>query len=210
MQLISDLHVHTRNIRLLNFFGKTLFMCGDIGNPFHHTYKDVIYHAAKSYDRVILITGNHEYKNNYSISDTNNHIYDLCSKYNNLTFLNDTSTTINNKWTILGTTLWPNIERCRHLHIKNLRWLTKEINSSNMSKKIVLTHYPPSLKLAGITKNHSRWDRITCDIDHLIKDPITLWCSGHLHRNVVNNINGIRCIINAQTIGNTISPIKVF
>ena len=228
IQYLSDIHLeyytlkHQSSIPKMKKISDNLALLGDIGNPFLDNYKEFLNYVSGEWNQTFLITGNHEYwQEKYSISDVDNKISDLLTKFNNITFLNNTSYEFSN-YTLLGTTLWSkilnppkrimgddlyipnmNFEELNKLHNKSVEWLEKESSLNEPSKTnskniIVLTHHLPSYKLIIDKYQDSKFqDRFASDLEYLMKDHVKYWLSGHSHCKYETIINDTFCGINA-------------
>lgn len=223
-QILSDLHLELK--KEVNFELKktapNIILAGDIGNPFSNIYSEFIDFLANNYNLVILITGNHEYYLN-DITETNNKITELVSKYTNVHFLNN-SVYINDEENIkiIGTTLWSYISLDEYYaafkyinDYKNIRYNNTQLapyntndfyeknkkfimdNIDNKYKNIVVTHYLPTYKLI-----HDKYisHPLNCcfasNLDDIIKPPINLWVCGHSHQFNEIEINNVKCVLN--------------
>ena len=89
-------------------------LLGDIGNPFHQNYRDFLSYTSDRWENVFLLAGNHEYwKEKYNYYDVNDKIEEVCSLFDNVTFLNNKRASFSFgsslEYLILGTTLWSHI-----------------------------------------------------------------------------------------------------
>src|ERR1700761_2411214 len=110
LQYISDIHLEHRNtFPIIPPVGNYLALLGDIGNPFKKNYIDFINYTSKNWDKIFLISGNHEYwQERYTISEVDKEIENIVSKFDNVYFLNKKSH-YNNGYLFVGTTLWSKI-----------------------------------------------------------------------------------------------------
>lgn len=224
LQYISDIHLeYKKSFPVIPKVGNHLALLGDIGNPFKPNYTEFIKYTSKNWNKVFLLSGNHEYwQEKYDIHDVDNKIRDITTKFNNVIFLNNQKYSLDN-YTILGSTLWSKINKKpltimgddqnikyngRNIAYNELndmfdashKWLSVNINESK-SPIIVLTHHLPSYKLI-IEKFKTGYfapyhDRFASNLDNLIKDPVKFWLCGHSHCNIEMNINNVYCGINA-------------
>ena len=59
---ISDLHLEFRDEYFdINNEADILILSGDIGNPYEDIYINFLIKISNNFDKIILITGNHEY-----------------------------------------------------------------------------------------------------------------------------------------------------
>ena len=90
---ISDLHLEFRDgIFDINNEADILILSGDIGNPYEDIYMNFLIKVSNNFDKIILITGNHEYYcHNKSILETNEKIKNIITenKLKNIIFLNN-------------------------------------------------------------------------------------------------------------------------
>lgn len=119
IQITSDLHIEMyKNPQLRQFVkqtsAKVLFILGDLGIPYLPSYEKFVKECSDSYEKTFIVAGNHEYyqyKNTIPITfyDTNNLITSIIDKYENVYFLNNNDHVLNDKYVLLGTTLWSHI-----------------------------------------------------------------------------------------------------
>lgn len=202
LQFLSDVHLEYRYaIPVLKPAASYLALLGDIGNPFQANYSSFLQQASQKFDKVFLISGNHEYLYN-NVQQTDNRISDVCSNLPNVYYLNNRSIEIDNI-IVLGTTLWT----LNHpLHQKSVNFIkdnlsTQESLSTGINRKrIVLTHHLPSyqLILPQFSKYSYIYDRYASHLDYLIQKPIAAWLCGHSHCKLDMHINGVYCGINAN------------
>ena len=213
IQLVSDIHLEkTKKYSNFKQTSGTLALCGDIGNPMSPTYKKFIHKMSKKYQRVLLISGNHEYYqrgHNLSIESPiiniiDNQINAIVKKYRNVYYLNNKTI---NLWgyTIAGTTLWSKYKNVNQYETiipqeykKNVEWLSNTINNNN--KLIILTHHLPTEKILYKYKYKNNQDRFVSDLEYLIKDPVKYWFCGHSHIQNEIMLNGVKIAINANTL----------
>lgn len=224
LQYISDIHLEYRQtFPRIPIRGANLALLGDIGNPFKNNYTDFLSYASNNWNKVFLITGNHEYwQDKYNIDEVDNEINNIVTKFNNVTFLNNNKAELHN-YTILGTTLWSKIQQIPKrimgddlyikfqnrnvnfqdlniFHNNSVEWLEKNIKETT-KPLIVLTHHLPSYKLivdkykVGYFEQYQ--DRFASNLDHLITNPVKFWLCGHSHSTNEMKINGVFCAINA-------------
>jgi predicted phosphodiesterase len=223
IQYISDIHSEYQIFSKylpFNLEPKTNFLalCGDIGNPFHKNYEVIIKQVSTNFDKVFLLSGNHEYIHSvnrlYNIEDTNNEINTICNKYNNVYFMNNRSIDFslgdNNNYKIHGTTLWSktnsyynynNMNSNLHNSLHNMSVKYLEENIDPHKKNIVLTHYMPSYSLiADKYKNDASFsnklERYATNLDHMFKEHILCWLCGHSHHLKITKINNVYCGLN--------------
>ena len=160
---------------------------------------------SKNFKKTFIISGNHEYYGNKSIEDTNNQLTEYFKKFNNISFLNNTSEHYSG-YCFIGSTLWskitnPNYEINDVNYIPNFDYV--KYNRLNNDKCIIITHHVPSESLIDIkykTKNMSPYNQwFYCDQDNLIetnKNKIKCWIYGHTHTPSNKIIHGIPFVCN--------------
>lgn len=69
-----------------------LALCGDIGSPFHPNYRDLLAQHSALFERIFVITGNHEYyvsnSKQHTMADVNAKLQQVVSEFPNVDFLN--------------------------------------------------------------------------------------------------------------------------
>ena len=196
--------------------GDILCLAGDIGHPELPTYQAFLMYASSLFTHVFIIAGNHEYYQTVShpkktISSVSEQIADICQKFPNVHFLNNTTYYMPEFDTyVLGTTLWSTTtgdhdemyiyndfkkihnmflhEYMDKLHHMSVAYLTSELEKlvSSTSNIIVLSHHLPSHKLIAPQYADS-------DINHLFATNLEKlmytyrihhWICGHSHTSV--------------------------
>ena len=100
IQYISDIHLEFLHIEAVESIIRKIIpidpimvLAGDIGNPFskNNYYEKFIEEMSKKFEKVFLISGNHEYYHN-NIDMVEEKIKTVTSKYNNVTYLQNSYT----------------------------------------------------------------------------------------------------------------------
>jgi len=144
-----------------------LILAGDIGYPSHDNYQDFIRQCSELFEKVFLITGNHEYYSKESIDIINDKVHNVCNLFDNVFFLNNSSfDDPDSSYVFLGTTLWSYVPKSKRSHVQysindyrhilngqdhpinaeettqmfmnNLKWLEKETTGLEESGKDVV------------------------------------------------------------------------
>nr|QBK91623.1 MAG: calcineurin-like phosphoesterase [Pithovirus LCPAC302] len=110
LQFVSDIHLELRSyipvIEPVEPGNTYLALCGDIGNPCFKNYKDFLSHHSKTFEHILIISGNHEYySDSNTMSDMENKIRSICDLFKNVTYLN-TDKIIIGRTKFIGCTLW--------------------------------------------------------------------------------------------------------
>jgi len=205
LRILSDLHLEFRKTfdLPLNKNDEILILAGDIGNPFSDSYQNFIKCTSENYNTVLIVSGNHEYyQPKHYMNSVNEQINNVCSKYNNVHFLNKSTIKIENI-TFIGCTLWsdisttnkqsantindfnriPNFTRTvyQELFLEHSCWLKETINSTT-GKICVITHHLPSFKL--IHPKYSHYTLLNSffasNLESLM-ETVQYWICGHSH-----------------------------
>lgn len=218
-QYISDLHIEfytEKNPFDIQQCAEYLLLGGDIGNPFLESYRLFLENVSKRFNKIFIISGNHEYYKNY-IDETDTQIRYICSLFSNVIFLQNESYTINNNLKIFGTTLWSYIPSesediilssisdynfiknfkpsiSNNLHQIAVNALENEINNSEKNiNYIVLSHHIPLLNL--IPQKYKYCGEINhafaSDLNIAKSEKIKAWVYGHTH--TVSKIDKYYC-----------------
>jgi predicted phosphodiesterase len=125
---------------------RLLFLCGDIGHPQRSMYGEFIKFCSENFERVMIITGNHEYYNctddvpTLSITEIDDVIDLITQSYDNVFFLNNSYCILKKeKLIVLGSTLWSKQEPRNYIKdVNDFNYIvtdkSKETNS-NISLK---------------------------------------------------------------------------
>ena len=213
LHIISDIHLEKRkNPFKLCKQADILCLLGDIGNPFAQHYFSFLQDVSCLYSYVLLLTGNHEFHNDFSIAETENEIERLVQKLPNVTFLNNSSIYLA-KHRFLGSTLWTDIpdaalttvtakmsdyrfchldastfltpEITRLWHSRNVQWIREQLTDSTPT--IMLTHHAP----IAISDNDVLSSCYGTDLTTLMQPPIRAWFYGHTHKPSYFSQNGV-------------------
>jgi len=193
IRLLSDLHTELHPI-VLNFkkHADVVILAGDIGNPYHDNYINLLNKLSLTHEKVFVVSGNHEYYNN-NIEETDLYLSNLCE--DNVHFLQKQSIIYKNV-KFIGCTLWsdPDQSLCKYindfakiqnftydkyksLHLNHKEWLEHEL--LNNYKNCVITHYLPLNKLTNEQFiNHPLHSFFSSDINTTGAD---YWFYGHTH-----------------------------
>ena len=186
LQYTSDLHLEKGYRRIIKPKKPFLVLAGDIGYPEQDSYKDFLHVVSNDFDKVFVISGNHEYDGQkvdefYKIDEK---IENICNMRSNLHYLQKKSELICIKYniSISGCTMWAEYPLSRnHLHLDNVEWL----NSLKNTNHVIATHYCP------FQKNEKTFKYFGTDQSNIIKkDNVIAWIYGHTHFNKDVNIEG--------------------
>lgn len=237
IQYLSDIHLEFYNeshVDTSYFFipkqnaknDTYLVLAGDIGYPSHQNYKNFIADSSKFYNKVFIISGNHEYYDNMNMDIVDALINSICSQFNNVYYLNNNEHLISENIVILGTTLWskilpheqPYIETCmndykhikindkvittkyvNNLFLQNYTWLKNKVQEHQDKQIIIITHHSPSFR--SIPQKYAKYEgnsAFSNNLDKFIMDNphIKYWIFGHTHTSSTINIKGCLCYAN--------------
>ncbi len=193
-----------------------LILAGDIGYPTSQLYKDFLIEINPMFERVYLITGNHEYYSDKSIDENNQIIKNIITN-NNLSnvklLLNDWEEY--KGYRFVGSTLWskitdPNylindfkciknmsVDKYNDLHKESVNFIETAVRESELPV-VVITHHLPSNTLNDPKyQSFSKYNQcFSSELDYLISSPIVAWFYGHTHTGSFKEINGVKLCCN--------------
>lgn len=199
LRYASDLHLefhkdlaHPKLLSLWDFkkdFTNNTYLAltGDIGNPFHSNLVHFFEKINPVYKKIFYIPGNHEYYNlNYfsqkSCDEVNLELKNICSKFDNIILMNNTTFDLNGI-KIIGSTLWSNISN------KNKEYISNVMNDYQLIKKYDFTN----TKLIPITvEETNQWnvesiDFLKKELSNEDQPCIVLTHHAPLFSNLLNN-----------------------
>jgi predicted phosphodiesterase len=186
----TDKKIYTHPIK-----ARYLILAGDIGNPKQKNYKEYMAYCANNYEKVFVITGNHEYHSHLSIDKTNELILDIILKYSNICFLDNSVYTFEDSFQLIGSTLWTPIstklsnydskkiphfsnKKRNQLYSQNSKWLMKSVVQSP-HPSIIISHHLPSKSLIMPQFKSSQYSSLYAS---------NIWEDFHYYGNSINSI----------------------
>ena len=159
-QIISDLHLETKSsYTCLHDYlipsAEYLILAGDIGNPLSSGLQQFLSDVSKAFFKVYYVFGNHEYYNwmGKPLFEMSKLLRDIISAFNNIYILDNTTEIVDDKYIIIGTTLWshcpPHAEKAlieglndyKHIWIdKNINITPKYLNTAFRNNVIFIEH----------------------------------------------------------------------
>jgi len=191
-QYFSD--VHTEFYTKPNQFEKlnitpmapNLILAGDIGYPTEKMYKLFLEYLSKKFEKIFLISGNHEYYNTKRTSHSNwmtyvdNEIQTTIKNFKNIIYLQNQSYDLENtNITIFGGTFWSKINEHENVHhlisdytcipkftmntsdnlySKSILSLEHELENKPTRDFIIISHHMPSYSLVDQRYKHTGYN----------------------------------------------------
>ena len=196
VKYVSDLHLEKGFKRIIVPDKPLLILAGDIGYPEQESYKNFLLSTSDDFDKVFVVSGNHEYDNKHvdEFKNVDEKIENICNMRNNLFFLQKKSYSICNehKINITGCTLWAEKPTSRYkYHLNHKEWLSGEIDK-NTRKHLIVTHHCPYNKVGKKEFKYFGTDQSYI----LKKNNVVCWIYGHTHYNKNINLEGKPVITN--------------
>lgn len=222
IHLISDVHLEHMYMDTptppQTKYISVLVIAGDLGNIILQGYRDYIESAAKKYDAVIFILGNHEYHTDTTIDNTKARARKIATEISNVKFLDrNVITLFGIDW--IGCTLWsdppPGIKKApisdfsvingmtkmtyKAMHLEDKKWLNDVLNEDAVRPRVVITHHIPSMKVVRPEYMNrgdiNRYFYSNCD-DLICKADI--WFCGHTHRPIMADFGNTPLLCNPR------------
>lgn len=226
IQLLSDVHLeHRRQGRWtgLKPLAPYLALCGDIGNPATDAYARFLNEQAQMFEKIFVLAGNHECYGR-TVPEAEACIEAACARHpEKLVFMNRRRLDIDDRLSVLGTTLWSKIDadvaqvaahaisdfRCirgwtvetnNEAHARDVAWLTESLSDVRREgrRAVVLTHHAPTHRSTSAECYASSPLRsvFATDLEHLVRPPVAAWLYGHTHHSNDQVLNGVRLVAN--------------
>jgi len=190
-QYVSDLHLEKGFKRNINARKPYLILGGDIGYSHQQSYKDFLLEVSTSFDKVFIISGNHEYDKT-NISETEDKIRNICDMRNNLLYLQKDTHKIYKNIYIAGCTFWSILPKSKkNNHLEHVNWLTNTLKSNPQNNYIVATHHCPLYECLNIKYDKTNPNYFASDQTDIIKlQNMLVWIYGHSHIHKDINVYG--------------------
>ena len=196
VQYASDLHLEKGFERTIIPEKPFLLLGGDIGYPNQQSYTKFLHETAYYFDKVFVLSGNHEYDNVHytKINDIDLQIENICSLRNNLHFLQKKSHLLcpETNLVLAGCTMWSQLPAVKYnYHLDHIKWLTETVENNPENNYMIATHHCPLFENLYV-KYHSKIPNyFASDQTELVKKKnIITWIHGHNHLNRDMNIYG--------------------
>lgn len=191
-----------------------LALAGDIGNPRDKSYHAFLQYCSRRFKQVVLIRGNHD-QWNWDMDECQAAIRRVCSRFSNVTFLDNEVMEIDGV-RVFGGTLWSDVSdkasksmndyamirsggrpltpaRTRSLHAATVAQIDGLLSCSR-KPLLCITHHAPLLEMNGHFGADSPVISAFCsDLKRLFRPPLAGWISGHTHSSTRVTQNGIPC-----------------
>lgn len=190
-QYVSDLHLEKGFKRCIEAKTPNLILCGDIGYVFDDSYEDFLLNRTSPYfDRVFVLSGNHEYDDcDGEFSQVDERIENICSKRNNLVYLQKKSYVLSEKDNInlIGCTFWSSRPKPKfELHKDHKLWISNMLFENPNINYVIATHHCPLFECIGEKQRCDKRIRnyFASDQSKLVSSPnVIQWIHGHSHIN---------------------------
>lgn len=212
IQYVSDLHIEKGFKRYVIPKKPILILAGDIGYPSYTEYKNFLLETSYNFDKVFVISGNHEYDlcDVNKLHEVDDEIENICMSRNNLFYMQKKKYILceRDKIGLVGCTFWSKLPKSKYkYHLNHKEWLENTIDNEN--KYIIATHHCPLFQCLNRTYHNLVPNYFATDQSNIIKkDNVIAWIHGHSHINNDFSIYG-KWILSNQY-GSFKNPIKNF
>ena len=206
-QYMSDLHTEVSGSARVQFApaAPLLLLAGDIGQPGHPAYAELLDSASRAYTHVFLIAGNHEFYHE-SIESGEARLVAASRGRHNVSYLQNQAIHLpNSDVSIFGGTFWTTIPQDEHLvctrciadyklikgftpahstrlHTEAVSALEAALEESPGRRWVVLSHHMPKKALiAPRWANYPAGAAFASDIPVADDPRIVAWVYGHTH-----------------------------
>jgi DNA repair exonuclease SbcCD nuclease subunit len=182
---------------------------------------------ADRFQKVFVLSGNHESYGN-TVQGTLEAIDAICNERPDVLIHLSKQTYDLEGYVVLGATLWSALEEkeipiitkmirdfksihnmtapnYEHRHKMDAYWLGEELYEikEDGRKAIVLTHHAPTYKNTSAPQYRGTAlnSAFATDMEHMMGEPVALWCFGHTHHSSDQIINGTRVVSNQRGYG---------
>ena len=218
IQYASDLHIENGFPRKLIAKRPYLILNGDIGLPFEPSYKNYLLNISNDFEKVFVISGNHEYdimKNNDKVTFEmiDEKIENICKMRNNLFYAQKKQFVLDEKDSIdlVGCTMWSALPKSKqHLHEDHKKFLLKTLENQKNRNFVFATHHCPSYYCIDKKYPNRTRDYFVSNNNILEKknDNLILWIYGHSHKNQTFFINNT--LLSSNQYGYGFHPLNGF
>ena len=194
LQYVSDLHLEKGFKRIIKPSRPYLLLGGDIGYPKQENYKEFLFCMASQFEKVFILTGNHEYDNTQTIElfKVEEKVKNICNMRNNLFYLQKDTCKIHDNIYIAGCTLWSPLPKSKNkYHLDHINWINNILKANSQNNYIIATHHCPVYECLNAKYNKITNNYFASDQTDIIKfQNILTWIYGHTHTHKDINIHG--------------------
>jgi predicted phosphodiesterase len=187
IQYVSDLHLEKGFKRNINPKKPYLLLGGDIGMPSSIEYKQFLFEMSNTFDKVFIISGNHEYDFCKNIDEVEQEINDICSAKNNLIYLQKNTHLLceKNNLYIGGCTFWSKLPKSKfEYHQDHKKWIENLLSENIKNNYVIATHHCPLLQCLNKSFHNYVPNYFASDQTDLVKmNNLVCWIHGHSHIN---------------------------
>ena len=234
VQVYSDLHIEyeeSDHVDVRNYIEKKsdvdiIVLAGDIGNLYRYEQlKNFLVDVSRMYIYIFYVPGNHEFYMRRTLPIKSykalyNDLYQLEKDVERLIILNNDSYLVDNKYCVIGSTLWSYINDSQKFPFYRVKiygfnkFIYNKYNHNNymyirsmlkLCKQrgwtpVVITHYPPSFKCIQTRRQHDECRYLYANhFDDLMTEfQPRVWIAGHTHENFDLVIRNTRIISNQK------------
>lgn len=136
IQIISDIHLeyisNVKDIPIIKKYAPYLAILGDIGDAYKPNYEYFLKLQSEQFEKIFIVLGNHcFYNKKKTYLEILNQIKEVISRFNNIILLNQDTYDISENTTLIGCTLWCDIDPNIQFAINDFRYITLSINKTN-------------------------------------------------------------------------------
>lgn len=186
IQYVSDLHLESGFARKIIPKKPNLVLLGDIGYVHQQQYENFLLETSNNFDKVFVLSGNHEYDRAKNIEEIESKIKEICYKKTNLFYIQKDMIQLckDDDIYLVGCTFWSTLPKSKTiLHYEHVDYLNRVLSTENKNF-IVATHHCPlyqclNRKYSETTPNYFASDQS----DLISKINVICWIHGHSHLN---------------------------
>jgi len=188
LQYVSDIHLEKGFKRNIIPKKPYLLLTGDIGFPTSLEYKEFLFDMSYKFDKVFVISGNHEYDLHKNfLNEVEKEIQDICYSKNNLIYLQKKTHLLcnENNLYIAGCTFWSKLPKSKFdYHKEHKNWLKNLLNENINNNYVIATHHCPLLQCLNKSSQNFKPNYFASDQSELVKmNNVVCWVHGHSHIN---------------------------
>ena len=207
---ISDIHLEKNHIRNIKADKPNIILAGDIGYPFESSYQTFIHEMSYKFEKVFVISGNHEYDGVKNISIVENKIKNICNMRRNVHYLQKDTYMLcsEDNLYLAGCTFWAKLPLSKQkYHTEHVNWLKNLLTENKDKEYIITTHHAPLYECLHRNIHSYVPNYFASDQKELVRmNNMLAWIHGHTHIN--RNINIYNKWILSNQYGSFFNPGK--